>query len=134
MADFKKDIQFLAEGVDTLVGEKGVSISGGQKQRLSIARAFLKDAEILLLDDSLSAVDVKTEKVIIEHIKDLREGKTTIIVTHRLSSIMHADAVIVLEDGVITEHGSVDELLLNKKWFYQQYQLQNMEVQDEDNN
>ncbi|MBO1914633.1 ATP-binding cassette domain-containing protein, partial [Microvirga sp. 3-52] len=83
---FEKDLEMLPDGLDTLVGEKGVALSGGQKQRISIARALVKNPEILILDDSLSAVDAKTEAKIIENIQAERKGKTTIITTHRLSA------------------------------------------------
>src|SRR6185437_729877 len=96
---FEKDLEMLPNGLDTLVGEKGVALSGGQKQRISIARALVKNPEILILDDSLSAVDAKTEAKIIENIQAERSGKTTIITTHRLSAIQHADWIIVLDDG-----------------------------------
>ena len=93
---FEKDLEMLPEGLDTLVGEKGVALSGGQKQRISIARALVKNPEILILDDSLSAVDAKTEAKIIENIQAERSGKTTIITTHRLSAIQHATGLSFL--------------------------------------
>ena len=92
----KKILKCYRMDLDTLVGEKGVALSGGQKQRISIARALVKNPEILILDDSLSAVDAKTEAKIIENIQAERSGKTTIITTHRLSAIQHADWIIVL--------------------------------------
>ncbi len=101
LAYFEKDLANLTIGIETLVGEKGVSLSGGQKQRVSIARALIKNPEVLILDDSLSAVDAKTESKIIENIQTERAGKTTIISTHRLSGIQHADEIIVLDDGTL---------------------------------
>ncbi len=92
----------MPEGLETVVGEKGVSLSGGQKQRLSLARAFLRNSEVLLLDDALSAVDAKTEQAIITNLKTMKQAPTSIIVTHRLSAITEADQIIVLEDGRIT--------------------------------
>lgn len=130
-ADFTKDLHTLPEGLETMIGEKGISISGGQKQRVSISRAFIKDPEILILDDSLSAVDSITEKKIIENIKNERSDKTTIIVAHRLSGVMHADNIIVLEDGRIVEQGTHDQLLENKAWYYQQYESQKNGGSDE---
>lgn len=127
LADFEKDLSILPLGIETLVGEKGVSLSGGQKQRVSIARALIKDPEILILDDSLSAVDAKTESKIIENIQTERAGKTTIISTHRLSGIQHADEIIVLDDGCIVERGTHEELLRLGGWYKEQFDRQQLE-------
>lgn len=127
LADFEKDLANLPLGIETLVGEKGVSLSGGQKQRVSIARALIKNPEILILDDSLSAVDAKTESKIIENIQTERAGKTTIISTHRLSGIQHADEIIVLDDGFIVERGTHEELLSLGGWYKEQYDRQQLE-------
>ncbi|MBD8033718.1 MULTISPECIES: ABC transporter ATP-binding protein [Solibacillus] len=127
LADFEKDLANLPLGIETLVGEKGVSLSGGQKQRVSIARALIKDPEILILDDSLSAVDAKTESKIIENIQTERSGKTTIISTHRLSGIQHADEIIVLDDGFIVERGTHEELLRLGGWYKEQFDRQQLE-------
>ncbi|MGX7012792.1 ABC transporter ATP-binding protein [Vagococcus silagei] len=132
-ADFTKDVSRMKEGLDTLIGEKGVSISGGQKQRVSIARALIREPDLLILDDSLSAVDAKTERAIIENIQDIRQNKTNIIVTHRLSAVAQADQVIVVEDGAITEIGTPQELLASKGWYYDQYMTQQMEVNEDEN-
>ena len=126
-ADFQKDISHLSQGFDTLIGEKGVAISGGQKQRVSIARALIRQPELLILDDSLSAVDAKTEQAIIHQIQNIRRGKTNIIVTHRLSAVMEADSIIVLDDGRIIEQGSAQELLKHHGWFKEQFDRQQME-------
>lgn len=127
LAYFENDLKNLPLGLETLVGEKGVSLSGGQKQRVSIARAMIKNPEILILDDSLSAVDAKTEAKIIENIGRVRNGKTTIITTHRLSAILHADKIIVLDDGQIIEEGSHEELLQKAGWYKEQYDRQQLE-------
>lgn len=127
LSHFQKDLQLLPQGLETLVGEKGVALSGGQKQRISIARALIKNPEILLLDDSLSAVDAKTEARIIENIQQERHGKTTIITTHRLSAIQHADWIVVLDDGVIIEEGTHEDLLKNEGWYKEQFDRQQIE-------
>lgn len=121
IADFEKDVIYLTEGLHTMVGEAGTTLSGGQKQRLSIARALIKDPQILILDDSLSAVDAKTEENIIEHLKESRSGKTNIIIAHRFSAIQDADVILVLEKGVITQRGTHEELLKKEGWYKQQY-------------
>ncbi|MCR8969040.1 ABC transporter ATP-binding protein [Facklamia sp. 7083-14-GEN3] len=120
-ADFTKDIDHMSNGLETLIGEKGVAISGGQKQRVAIARALIRKPELLIMDDSLSAVDAKTETAIIKNIQAARQGKTNIIITHRLSAVSHADLVLVLEDGRIIERGKPEELLESKGWYHQQY-------------
>lgn len=121
VADFKKDLVFLKDGLKTEVGEFGSTLSGGQKQRLTIARAIVKDPEILILDDSLSAVDAKTEQNIIAHVKESRLNKTNIIVAHRFSAVKHANIILVLEGGKITQHGTHDELLAMDGWYKKQY-------------
>ena len=131
-ADIKKDIIRFKDGIDTLVGENGLSLSGGQKQRLGIARALLSNPEILILDDSLSAVDSNTEKAIIENIKKTREGKTNIIVTHRISAVRHADKIVVLDNGKILNFGTHDELLEKCPWYRQLDEYQNKEVEDDE--
>ena len=131
-ADIKKDIIRFKDGIDTLVGENGLSLSGGQKQRLGIARALLSNPEILILDDSLSAVDSNTEKIIIENIKKTREGKTNIIVAHRISAVRHADKIVVLDNGKILDFGTHDELLEKCPWYRQLDEYQNKEVEDDE--
>ena len=132
-ADIKKDISRFKDGIDTLVGENGLSLSGGQKQRLGIARALLSNPEILILDDSLSAVDSNTEKKIIENIKKNREGKTNIIVAHRISAVRHADKIVVLDNGKILNSGTHEELLECCDWYKQLDDYQNKEVEDDEN-
>ena len=126
-AAFTKDLERMSEGLKTLIGEKGVSISGGQKQRVSIARALIKEPELLILDDSLSAVDAKTERAIITNVQSIRGDKTNIIVTHRLSAVNQADMIIVVDDGRIVEYGSPKELLANEGWYYEQFNKQQSE-------
>jgi len=121
IADFEKDIIYLTDGLRTMVGEAGSTLSGGQKQRLSIARALIKNPQILILDDSLSAVDGATESNIIEHLKEFRKGKTNIIVAHRFSAIRDADQIFVLENGAITQRGTHSELLKMEGWYKSQY-------------
>ena len=126
------DIMDMPEKFDTVVGEKGIALSGGQKQRLAMARAMILNPEILLLDDSLSAVDAKTEHAIIENVKEGRRGKTTIITAHRLSAVVHADMILVLENGRITERGRHQELLEKKGWYYNTYRMQQLEMEEYD--
>ena len=123
-AAFSEDLKRMPDGLETLIGERGVSISGGQKQRISLARAFIRQPEVLILDDSLSAVDAQTERRIIKNLQDMRANQTTIIVTHRLSAIQQADWVLVLEDGQIVEEGTPNQLLNKGGWYAEQYQRQ----------
>lgn len=127
LAHFLDDMKELPKGLDTQVGESGVTLSGGQKQRVALARAFIKDPEILILDDSLSAVDGRTEAKIIEHLRKERKNKTTFIAAHRMSAVTHADQIIVLEDGKIIEKGTHDELMLLDGWYKEQYTQQQLE-------
>ncbi|QOY36395.1 ABC transporter ATP-binding protein [Anaerobacillus isosaccharinicus] len=128
LSSFKNDVATLPLGLETLVGEKGVSLSGGQKQRISIARALLVNPEILILDDAMSAVDGKTESQIIDNIRRERGGKTTFISTHRLSAVKHAVCIFVLEDGEVVEEGTHEQLINNNGWYKQQYEHQLLEA------
>ena len=110
MADVRDNIVDFKEGYETILGERGVTVSGGQKQRISIARALMKDAAILILDDSVSAVDVKTEKKILENLKQIRQNKTTILIAHRITTIEKMDKIIFLDDGKIAAVGTHEEL------------------------
>jgi ATP-binding cassette subfamily B multidrug efflux pump len=116
-----ESIEAFPDGFQTILGEKGMNISGGQKQRISIARALIKNPEILILDDALSAVDTITEGKIIDNLKKIRKNKTSIIVAHRISAVMNADEIIVLEQGKIAEKGNHKELLEKKGAYYDIY-------------
>ena len=127
IAAIHDNIMHFEDKYGTLVGDRGVTLSGGQKQRLSIARALLLEPEILILDDSLSAVDAKTEKKILQGLKESRTKKTTLISSHRLSAIEHADLIIVLHNGMITERGSHGELMAIEGWYASTYRSQQLE-------
>ena len=121
------DIVNMTDGFDTIIGERGVSLSGGQKQRMAMSRALIMNPEILILDDSLSAVDAKTEHLILENLKEERSGKTTIITAHRLSAIVHADLIIVMDNGKIIERGTHDQLVAQDGWYKETYNTQQLE-------
>ncbi|MCL6548835.1 MAG: ABC transporter ATP-binding protein/permease [Alicyclobacillus sp.] len=131
-ACIEEDIRRFKEGFDTLIGERGVTLSGGQKQRTAIARAFLKDAPILVLDDALSAVDMNTEKQIIARIRALRHGRTTLIIAHRLSAVRHADHILVMDRGRLVEQGTHDELVALGGIYAEMYRLQEADSPDAD--
>lgn len=131
LAAIHSDIEDLPLGYDTLVGERGVSLSGGQKQRISIARALVLDPQLLILDDALSAVDAKTEAAILQNIKRHRKSGSTIIAAHRLSSVMHADEIIVLDEGKIIERGKHRQLLEKNGWYKKMWDRQQLEAKVE---
>ncbi len=128
VAEVHDDIMRLPEGYATLVGERGVTLSGGQKQRISIARALMIDADVLILDDALSAVDAKTEEAIIEHFRTGNPDQSRLIVAHRLSAVKHADEILVLEDGKVIQRGSHDELIQQEGWYKDTYDRQQLEA------
>ena len=132
LAQVYQDIQAMPEGFDTVIGEKGVSLSGGQKQRLAMSRAMILNPDILILDDSLSAVDAKTEFAIIDNLKETRKDKTTIITAHRLSAVVHADLIMVMQNGRIIERGTHEGLLALDGWYAQTYQSQQLEMKGEE--
>ena len=119
------------EGFDTEIGERGITLSGGQKQRLSIARALIKDPQVLIFDDSLSAVDTKTEEQILNTLKKLMANKSTLFIAHRISTIKHADKILVLDDGQIIESGNHEELLKLQGSYYELYQKQQLETAEQ---
>jgi ATP-binding cassette subfamily B protein len=132
IASVYTEISDFDHGFETMVGERGITLSGGQKQRVAIARALLTDPQVLILDDALSAVDTKTERQILERLIEARQGKTTIIIAHRISSIQHADKIIVLADTVIKERGSHSSLLRSGGIYHDLYEKQRIRAKLED--
>ncbi len=132
MADVHDNITGFTEGYATVLGERGVTVSGGQKQRISIARALWKDATILILDDSVSAVDVKTEQAILENLRSVRQGKTTVLIAHRISTIEAMDKIIFMDDGHIAAVGTHAQLLQSCKAYAQMVELQRLDEAKED--
>ena len=128
-ADLENTINDFPEGFGTRLGERGITLSGGQKQRVSIARAIARDPKILILDDCLSAVDTKTENTILTSLKDIMRGRTTIIISHRVSSAKLADKIVVLDEGKIVEEGT-NESLLNKEGVYKTLYDKQMQADD----
>ena len=127
LADVDDNIVEFKDGYDTVLGERGVTVSGGQKQRISIARALLKNAPILILDDSVSAVDTSTEQVILKNLRETRAGKTTILIAHRISTIQDMDKIIFMDDGRIVAVGKHDELLERCEEYRKTVELQKLE-------
>ncbi len=130
MADIHENIEAFSKGYDTVLGERGLTLSGGQKQRVSIARAIIQNPKIFLFDDCLSAVDTETEKKILSNLKSITKGKTTLIVSHRISSIKNADKIIVLDKGRIIEEGLHDTLIKKRGYYHELYQKQLSEKDD----
>ncbi len=131
MADVHENISEFPEQYNTVLGERGVTVSGGQKQRISIARALMKDASILILDDSVSAVDVKTESVILNNLRSIRKGKTTIFIAHRITTIEQMDKIIFVDDGRIVDVGSHSELYERCAAYHDMVELQKLDVEKE---
>ncbi len=131
-ADFYKDIQNLEKGLDTVVGERGLGLSGGQKQRISLARALYRNPEILVLDDSFSAIDANTESKIINSLKENRKNRTNIIISHRISAVEHADLILVMDNGEIVDRGTHEELISKDSWYKEQFEYQSLDKEEED--
>ncbi len=127
LANIHRDIEEFSDGYETIVGERGVALSGGQKQRIAIARALLLNTEVLILDDSLSAVDAKTEEIIISNLRQNRLDKTTIITSHRLSAVKHSQQIIVFDEGEIAQIGTHEELMRQQGWYKEMYLKQQLE-------
>ncbi len=132
LAAVDDNIQEFSEGYATMLGERGVTISGGQKQRISIARALMKEAPVLILDDSLSAVDTNTEKTLIENLRNTRKGKTTILIAHRVSTIEHMDKVVYIDEGKIIAVGTHEEVYNSCEDYRNLVELQKLEDEKED--
>lgn len=132
LSDVYTNIIEFKEGFDTILGERGVTVSGGQKQRISIARALTKDPKVLILDDSVSAVDTKTEEAIIKNLSQVRKNKTTIFIAHRISTVRHMDKILLLDDGKLVGNGSHEELLKVSPLYQEMVRLQTLErLEDE---
>lgn len=125
-AQLERDLDAFPDGLETVVGERGVTLSGGQKQRVAIARALIQDAPILILDDALSAVDAETETALLESLRPLMHGRTTIIVAHRLSAVRDCDKIVVLDAGRVVEEGTHEALLARDGLYRQLYETQQL--------
>lgn len=132
LADVRDNIVDFKEGYETILGERGVTVSGGQKQRISIARALLKNAPILILDDSVSAVDTRTEKIILDNLKTTRAGKTTLLIAHRISTVEGMDKIVFLEDGRVEAVGTHDALYHSCPEYRRMVDLQRLEDETAD--
>ncbi|MGI4776232.1 MAG: ATP-binding cassette domain-containing protein, partial [Janthinobacterium lividum] len=131
LSDADSFINQLPEGYETMIGSQGATLSGGQRQRISIARAFLKNAPILILDEASSALDLNSEQAVLGSLEKLRSGKTTLVITHRLTSVTAVDEIIVMKEGSIIEKGSHNELLALRGEYCELY---NKELEEEDHN
>jgi len=127
LAQFTEVVQALDDGYETLLGERGVNLSGGQKQRLAIARAVLRDPQVLVLDDALSSVDTHTEEQILQHLKRVMAERTCVLISHRISTVKHADQILVLDEGRIVARGTHQELLERSGIYARMYERQLLE-------
>ena len=134
LADVDGNIREFSQSYETILGERGVTVSGGQKQRISIARALLKDAPILILDDSVSAVDTKTERTILANLRKTRKGKTTILIAHRISTIEQMDKVLFIDDGTVAAFGTHQQLLESCGEYRKMVELQRLEEEGGEQN
>src|SRR5437764_1282314 len=126
------DVAGFPQGLHTVIGERGITLSGGQKQRTAIARALVRNPLVLILDDSLSAVDTATEERILNALREVRKGRTALVVSHRVSSVKDADHIIVLDDGRIVERGTHDSLLAHGGYYADLYRRQTLEEEIEE--
>ena len=134
MADVDGNIREFTQGYETILGERGVTVSGGQKQRISIARALLKDAPVLILDDSVSAVDTKTERTILQNLRQTRAGRTTILIAHRISTIEQMDKVLFIDNGTVAAFGPHEELYQQCPEYRKMVDLQRLEEEGGNHN
>jgi len=134
LADVDSNIRQFTDGYETVLGERGVTVSGGQKQRISIARALIKDAPILILDDSVSAVDTKTEQTILQNLQKIRSGKTTILIAHRISTVEKMDQILFLDDGALVASGTHEELYTSCSAYRKMVDLQKLEEEGGEDN
>ena len=125
-------IMSLPEGYDTEIGERGIKLSGGQKQRVAIARVFLKNPSILILDEATSALDLESEHLIQQSLATLAHHRTTLVVAHRLSTITHADQIVVMENGAVVETGTHEELMSASGTYARLFQVQNLQAVNPD--
>ena len=134
LADVHSNIAEFQKGYQTVLGERGVTVSGGQKQRISIARALMKDAPILILDDSVSAVDTKTERAILDNLRSSRQGKTTILIAHRISTIERMDKILFMDGGTVAAFGSHETLYATNAEYRKMVDLQRLEEEGGERN
>jgi len=126
-ANIATEIESFPDGYNTLVGERGLTLSGGQKQRTAIARALIRNPRILVLDDALASVDTQTEDRILNHLREVTQGRTTIFISHRVSTVRNADRIAVLRDGEIVEYGTHDELIARNGYYTELHERQLLE-------
>ncbi|MCP4646346.1 MAG: ATP-binding cassette domain-containing protein, partial [bacterium] len=131
LAEIGSEIENFSEGYSTMVGERGITLSGGQKQRIAIARALAVSPSILVLDDSLSAIDTETESAILAKLKKEMSGLTNILIAHRISTVQHADLILVLDDGKLVEKGTHQDLLEKEGYYTELYRMQQLEEEVE---